>query len=126
MAPSRKLIDRRRAAPRRYEAIRQQLLDDLADGGDIKQLRTADIALIEQAATLIMRAEMMRADILSGNTCDDDKLVRITNAAARVLNTLRSKHTKKPKRSLHDHLASRAAAKMDLSNDQNGDADLDH
>ena len=124
MAPSRRLIDRRRGSVRHYERVLQSLLSDFAT--DDNTLSAADRALCEQAATLIMRAEMVRADILSGNTCDDDKLVRITNAAARVLNTLRSKRTKKPKRSLHDHLASRAAAKMDLSNDQNGDADLDH
>jgi hypothetical protein len=120
-----KVIDRRRSPSRHYGKIRAELLADIAGDDDVTRLRTADIALAESAALLILRLETLRDEMLSGAARSDEQLVRITNAASRALNTLRSKRPKKAKHSLRDHLAARAA-QMDLSNEQNGDTDFDH
>jgi hypothetical protein len=119
-----KVVDKRRSPSRHFEKLRGELLADIAGDGDVTRLRTADICLAESAALLILRLETLRDEMLSGAACSDERLVRIVNSASRALNTLRSKRPKKAKHSLRDHLAARAAAKMDLSDD--GDSDHDH
>ena len=102
MAPSRKL--NRRSGPRRYESIRQHLLHDLADDGDVAKLSSADVALVDQAAVLLVRAEQLRDAVLTGNA-DDTVLTRVSNSAVRVLNSLRAKKRVKRALSLDQYLA---------------------
>jgi hypothetical protein len=116
-----KRVDRRSAAYRSWHAIRQELLNDL--GGEY-QLTTADIALVEHAATLILKMKQLSAAVIEGNGASDDALTRVSNCAMRVLNSLRGNKRPKPKSELKDYLAARTA-KIDFNEQEDEDSNAD-
>jgi hypothetical protein len=86
------LYDQRTRAARRFK---QLVSDFIADLGGNENLTIAEKALIRQAAVVMMRAEEMQASILNGDTVDDATLVRLSNAAARILGQLGVQHRKR-------------------------------
>jgi hypothetical protein len=75
----------KQTARRLFRRIRAGLKKDLG----IETLTGADRVLVDQAALLALRIRQMRDDILSGDKpADDEELVRLTNAATRLLSVL--------------------------------------
>jgi hypothetical protein len=102
-------IDGRSAMARRF----RDLIDDLAcDLGGAVNLSTAELAVVRQAAALTLRAEQLQSAIVRGESIDADEAVRLANASARLLASLRNKQRVKPAvPNLRDYLATKAAAK---------------
>jgi hypothetical protein len=75
----------KQTARRLFRRIRAGLKKDLG----IETLTGADRVLVDQAALISLRIRQMRDDILSGEKpADDEELVRLTNAATRLLSVL--------------------------------------
>ncbi len=104
-------VDGRSAPARRYRDLIAAFTADL--GGEAN-LTEADRQLIRQAAGLSVRAEKLQADIVNGCDVDSDLLVRISNAAARLLGAVRRDRGKNDApsgpTSLSDYLAGKDAA----------------
>jgi hypothetical protein len=84
----RVLPDQRQTFNGRVTALIAALTADLAgDAGD-DALTQTERSLISMAATLTARAEMLQAALLRGDAVDDDTIVRVNNAAARMLDKL--------------------------------------
>jgi hypothetical protein len=84
----RVLPDQRQTFNGRVTALTAALTTDLAgDAGD-DALTQTERSLISMAATLTARAEMLQAALLRGEPVDDDTIVRVNNAAARMLDKL--------------------------------------
>jgi hypothetical protein len=79
---------------RRFNTLVLDFTADLGGGA----LSNADTALVRQAAALTIRAEQAQAALLAGEAADDDALVRLSNASARLLNMLGAKQSKRPSR----------------------------
>jgi len=73
--------DRRSRSYRRFKTLVAAIQSDIG----AKTLTIAQTALVEQAATVLLRAEQVRQKILTGDSVDDDQLVRLSNAARRLL-----------------------------------------
>lgn len=58
-----------------------------ADLGGETDLTTGERALVEQAASILVRVEAHRAQLLNGDV-DDEALVRLTNCLARIVGAL--------------------------------------
>jgi hypothetical protein len=88
--------DKRQTFSGRVAALTVSLTEEL--GGEVTQ---TERSLISMAATLTARAEVLQAALLRGEEVDDDTIVRVNNAAARMLDKLGVKIHKrmKPKRS---------------------------
>jgi hypothetical protein len=87
-------IDGRSGVAIRYRAVLRSLLTDLF--GTTKP-NAAEVALCETAATLITQLEIGRANMLSSGAANADGLVRLANAANRIVKALRTKSdAKKP------------------------------
>lgn len=79
-------VDGRTAAARRF----RDLVDDLTTkAGGAGALAPLERALIRQAAALMLRTEQLQASIVRGDTIDDDKLVRVSGEARRVISSLK-------------------------------------
>jgi hypothetical protein len=75
--------DQRRSFAGRLDELIAALMDDFgADPGP------AEMALLETAATLQVRAEELQEKLRRGEAVNDNVLVRVTNAAARNLDLL--------------------------------------
>jgi hypothetical protein len=83
--------DGRTRAVRRFHRLVRAFAEDLGGG----QLSYADTALIRNAAALTVRAEQAQEVLLSGQTIDDEQLVRLSNASARILNLLAAQRIKR-------------------------------
>jgi hypothetical protein len=84
--------DGRSSGARRYRAIVAAFTAEI--GGD---LTAAEQGLINQAATLTLRAEQLAADVINGAPVDDDQLIRISGTAKRLLGAISAKAAdKKP------------------------------
>src|ERR1700735_4632963 len=81
-------VDGRSGVAIRYRAVLRSLLADLF--GTTKA-NAAEIALCETAATLMTQLEIGRANMLSGVEANADSLVRLANAANRIMKSLRTK-----------------------------------
>jgi hypothetical protein len=77
-------IDGRSAKARRYRDLVGELVSE--HGG---ALSTPERALIRQAAALMLRAEELQAAIVRGEPVDEDKLIRLSSEARRVLSRLK-------------------------------------
>jgi hypothetical protein len=77
--------DGRSSMARRHRVLAQNFAADL---GGLAALSHAERAMVDQAALIVLRAEGMRAELLSGNAVDNDELVRLSNAATRILVSL--------------------------------------
>jgi hypothetical protein len=96
-------IDGRSGVAIRYRAVLRSLIGDLFGAN---KPNAAEIALCETAATLITQLEIGRANMLSGGEANADCLVRLANAANRIMKTLRVKSAaSKPTQSLAEYLA---------------------
>lgn len=85
--------DGRTRVARRFKALAAAFASDL--GGSLSH---AETALARQAAAMVLRVEQAQAALLTGNVVDDEFLVRLSHAAARILNMLGAKRGKRPKR----------------------------
>jgi hypothetical protein len=83
--------DGRTRAVRRFRRLVRAFADDLGGG----PLSHADTALIRNAAALTVRAEQAQAALFTGKAITDEDLVRLCNAAARILNLLSAQRTKR-------------------------------
>jgi hypothetical protein len=66
---------------------RRDLIKILSDELE-RPLREHDRVLVANAASLIVRCEQLHVAIANGTFVDDEQLIRLTNGAARLLNTL--------------------------------------
>lgn len=78
-------LDGRCRAARRFKALYGAFAADL--GGEAA-LTAAERSLVRQAAAMTMRGEDLQNAILRGEIVDDDALVRLSNASARLLSAL--------------------------------------
>jgi hypothetical protein len=83
--------DGRTRVAKRFKALIAAFAEDLGSG----QLSHADQALVRQAAAMVVRAEQTQAAMLMGKTITDEDLVRLSNAAARILNMLGAQRIKR-------------------------------
>ena len=58
-------------------------------------MTAAELALVQQAATMTLTAQDAQAAILRGETVDTDDLVRLSNASARLLSALGAQRRKR-------------------------------
>ncbi len=100
-------VDGRSASGRRF----RDLIRDFSEPfGGLKTLREGDRVLVKQAAALVLRAESMQADIVSGEAVDHDSLIRLSSEARRILSSIK-RRAKKPKApAIHKYIAGRSAA----------------
>jgi hypothetical protein len=78
-------VDGRTAAARRYRDLCMSLADDL---GGASTLTEAQSALVRQAAAMIVQSEKLQGEVLRGEVVDSEQLVRLANAATRILSRL--------------------------------------
>jgi hypothetical protein len=78
-------VDGRSAAARRYRDLALSLADDL---GGAASLTEAQSALVRQAAAIIVQSERLQSGVLRGELVDSEQLVRLCNAATRILSRL--------------------------------------
>jgi hypothetical protein len=83
-------VDMRSAQGRRFKDLVRAFTADL--GGE---LSTAEAALVRQAAALTVRVEDIQATLVKGEAVDDEELVRLINASARLLIALGMKGRKR-------------------------------
>jgi hypothetical protein len=99
-------VDGRTAAARRYRDLCLSLADDL---GGASTLTEAQNALVRQAAAMIVQSEKLQGEVLRGETVDSEQLVRLANAATRILTRLGLKRTPRETRSALDVMLDGAA-----------------
>jgi hypothetical protein len=84
--------DGRTRIARRFRALIEAFTTDMGD-----KLSNADVALVRQAAAMTVRAEQAQAALLNGQAVDDDQLVRLSNAATRILTVLGAQRARRAK-----------------------------
>jgi hypothetical protein len=82
--------DGRTREARRFRDLIESFAESL--GGEAK-LNEAERALIRNAASLAVKAEMMQAAIVKGEEIDLEALTRLSNCVSRVLGQLNIKRT---------------------------------
>ena len=98
-------VDGRSTGARRLHDIIADLTADL--GGE---LTSAQQLQVRTAASLVLHAERLTADMINGKGIDSEELTRVSNGAARLLATLsRNAKPKAKAPTLRDYLASKAA-----------------
>jgi hypothetical protein len=107
--------DGRRSAARRYRAIAAAFEDEI--GGD---LTPSELAAVETAATLQLRVEQLRADIVAGKPVDDDLLIRLASTSRRALSQIKPKAKPAGGNALQTYLDARAAAAEADDDDEDG------
>jgi hypothetical protein len=83
-------VDGRSVEARRYRDLTMSLADDL---GGAATLTEAQRALVRQAAAMIVQSENLQGEVLRGEVVDSEQLVRLANAATRILTRLGLKRT---------------------------------
>ena len=83
--------DGRRSTARRLKQLIAAFTADLGESN----LSEAERSLIQRAAALTVRAEQIEAAMISGETIDDNTLIRLSNSASKVLNMLGVRKRKK-------------------------------
>jgi hypothetical protein len=76
-------VDGRRSLAKRFRALVTDFGHDLGS-----EVTAAESALIRQAAAVTVKAEQLRAELLSGMPVTTNDLVRSTNAVTRILTAL--------------------------------------
>jgi hypothetical protein len=101
--------DGRSSGARRYRAIVAAFTAEI--GGNLTE---AEQGLVNQAATLTLRAEQLAADVINGTPVDDDQLIRISGTAKRLLGAISAKAVdRKPAaQTLAEYMASKARAEQ--------------
>jgi hypothetical protein len=101
--------DGRTVSSRRWRTLIKDFTDELGGG----PLSALDRSLVEQAAALSLRVELVQVAIISGACTDPDEIIRLSGEHRRLLTTLRAKAVKnKPAGpTLEDLFADAEAAK---------------
>jgi len=86
-------VDGRSATNRRFRDLTLAFVADLGGPGVASE---ADKALARQAAGAVVASEQMQARIIRGEVVDLEQATRLANAAARLLQTLRTLNKAKP------------------------------
>jgi hypothetical protein len=84
-------VDGRTLEARRYRQLVRDLTAEL--GGS---LSTIEAALIGQAAALVVKSEIIQAQVIAGESSDSDEAIRLASESRRLLDGLRSKAKTKP------------------------------
>jgi hypothetical protein len=116
-----RLGDARTVSARRFKGLVETFTAEL---GGSDTLSEADKSLICQAATLLLAAERLQVEVVSGAEVDADALVRLNSEARRALGMLRAKAKAKPA-GHQDPLAAHLQAKYGtaIAEDDGGDAE---
>ena len=95
---------------REAKRFRAFVADITSECGGPEALSRADHATVRNIAAMLLRAEQIETAILKGQSVDGDQLVRLSNAAHRLLASLR-KRAKPVQRAmgLKEYLAGRTA-----------------
>lgn len=104
-------VDGRSAIARRFRDLVQELTKEVAGeaGGE---LSAAELVLLKQAALVAIRTETLQTEAVSGVSIDDNDLVRLTGALARVFTALAKVRGSKPRAkvpSIAEHFAKKRA-----------------
>jgi hypothetical protein len=99
-------VDLRSTEARRFRDLCNALSGEY---GGLAPLSEPEVALIRQAAALILQAEQLQAKIVKGESVDNDALIRIANTARRALAGLKRK-VRAPKLDLQAYIAARGDA----------------
>jgi hypothetical protein len=75
-----------RASVRRFNGIVHKLTAELLRGRTV--LAAGEREMIRQAAALMLRAEQLQADIVAGDSVNDDELIRVTSEMRRAIRAL--------------------------------------
>ena len=110
--------DGRRSAARRYRAIAAAFEDEI--GGE---LTPSELAAVETAATLQLRVEQLRADIVAGRPVNDDLLIRLASTSRRALSKIVTRAKPAGGNALQTYLDARAAATAAAEADDEDGAD---
>jgi hypothetical protein len=84
-------IDGRSADARRYRDLIIELVRE--HGGD-GALSTSGLAMVRQAASLMLRCEQEQARVVRGEPVNEDALIRLSSEARRILSALRRRTAK--------------------------------
>jgi hypothetical protein len=98
-------VDGRSAMARRFRDLIANFSRDL---GGLEHLTEAEHALVRQAASLVVQAERLQADVVNGKPVDPDELIRLTSESRHALASIRKRE--KPKPQLSDYLTTRSTA----------------
>jgi hypothetical protein len=100
-------IDGRTRWARRLQALIEAFQSDL---GGADHLSEADKALTRAAASLVVKSEMLQADIINGRNGHADAAIRLASEARRCLGRVQARERPKAApQSLEDYLAAKAA-----------------
>ena len=83
-------LDGRSSSARRFKRICRSFSEELGSG----DLSPVDLELVAQAATMMLRAEQIRSDILTGKATNDDEAIRLASECRRILIRLKGKTAK--------------------------------
>jgi hypothetical protein len=108
--------DGRTSGARRYAAIAAAFEAEI--GGELTPSERADV---EMAATLTLRGEQLRADIVAGKQIDDDLLIRLASTSRRALSKIAPKAKPAGGMTLQQYLADKAAAAEIVDDDEDED-----
>lgn len=101
-------VDERSVNARRLRDIERGIVAEL--GVPLAALSTADRALLTQASTLTLRAEVLQSAAARDEPVDDDVLVRLTTSLRLVRRDLERRRPAPKPPNLHDYLAGKTAA----------------
>jgi hypothetical protein len=85
-------VDGRSSQARRFRDLCDEFAQHIAGA---EKLSPFEVALVRQAAGLVVQAEVLQASIINGEPIGDDAAVRIANAATRVLGKLEARRRKR-------------------------------
>jgi hypothetical protein len=101
-------VDLREAWSRRHRELVESFVRDYGDAPP----DTADMALIDLAATVTLECEKLKVTQLAGETINPDEMVRLANAVTRMRKELSAKVAATAKRAAPLTYAERMAARL--------------
>jgi hypothetical protein len=104
--------DGRTVSVRRYNQLVRDFEIELGGG----PLSTIDMALLGQAAALVVRSEAIQTAIVAGREADTDEAVRLASESRRILASLTTRAAK-AKPAGHDPLAAHLKSKYGVGRD---------
>jgi hypothetical protein len=107
-------IDGRSADARRY---RDLIVELVREHGGESALSISGLAMVRQAASLMLRCEQEQARVVRGEPVNEDALVRLSSEARRILSALRRRTAKRER---NVDLAAYLAASTPRSPDDEG------
>ena len=110
-------VDGRTTPARRYASLVAAFTSEI--GGTLTE---SESGLVRQAASLALRCEQLRADIIAGRLVDDDLLIRLASESRRALSKIASKAKPATGETIQEYAARKAAESEALADD---DEDVD-